>query len=155
MTADLAEVSATMVFLALLGTLMITDARWYRLPIAINLTFGAAGLAIGHWAFEVPLADRVIAAGAGYLGLQVISKSYRLVRGRPGMGAGDPVMLGGLGAWLGWQHLPMIVLVASLLGLIVAVFKTRRSGFDQNWDRIRLPLGSLMAIAAIMTEYIV
>jgi leader peptidase (prepilin peptidase)/N-methyltransferase len=154
MTADMAQVSATMIFLVLLAILMITDALWLRLPVALNVTLCATGLAIGHWAFGVPFVDRAIGAAGGYLVLRAISASYQLMRGRPGMGAGDPVMLCGLGAWLGWQPLPMTVLGASVIGLIVAVLRNHRAGFDQSWDKMHLPFGSLMAVAAIVTVFV-
>jgi leader peptidase (prepilin peptidase)/N-methyltransferase len=68
------------------------------------------------------------------------------VRGRQGLGGGDPKLFAALGAWLGWVQLPFVLLGAGLLGLaalLLARLRGRRlSGSD------RLPLGTLLALAA-------
>ena len=69
-----------------------------------------------------------------------------MVRGREGLGGGDPKMLGAIGCWLGWSALPLVMLGASLAGILVAI-SWRMRGENVAADSI-LPLGSLMALAA-------
>ena len=55
----------------------------------------------------MPLADAVIGAIAGYLALWIVYWLFKLIRGKEGMGYGDFKLLAALGAWLGWQMLPL------------------------------------------------
>ena len=68
----------------------------------------------------VPLHDAVIGAIAGYLFLWGTYWAFKLVTGKEGMGYGDFKLFAGLGAWLGWQALPSIILIAAVFGLIYA-----------------------------------
>ncbi|MBA4773439.1 MAG: prepilin peptidase, partial [Sphingomonas sp.] len=70
----------------------------------------------------------------------------RMVRGRDGLGGGDPKLLGAIGLWTGWALLPVIMFVAALAGLGVALFWIL-AGREVRGDD-RLPLGTLMALAA-------
>jgi leader peptidase (prepilin peptidase)/N-methyltransferase len=96
------------------------DWRWMRLPDVLTLPLLVAGLLL-TLAWQPDLIG-VHAAGAaiGYLGLRGIAWAYRLLRGVEGMGAGDAKLLGAAGAWLGVAPLPVVVLVAALLGLATA-----------------------------------
>ncbi|MES1162572.1 MAG: A24 family peptidase, partial [Rhizobacter sp.] len=60
-------------------------------------------------------------AVAGYLSLWLVFHAYRLIRGKEGMGAGDFKLLAALGAWMGWQLIPSIILLASAVGAIVGI----------------------------------
>jgi leader peptidase (prepilin peptidase)/N-methyltransferase len=71
---------------------------------------------------------------------------YRRLRGREGLGGGDPKLLAGIGAWIGALQLPFILLGAGLLGL-AAVLLMRLRG-EEVGPATRLPLGALMAVAA-------
>jgi leader peptidase (prepilin peptidase)/N-methyltransferase len=110
-----------------------------------------AGLVVGHLAFGISKSDALIGAGAGYLGLAAVAAAYRSLRGREGLGGGDPILLGGIGAWLGWQVLPTILLFAALSGLAFAVvqrlFRPRRTA----WQIQRIPLGTCLIFAAILS----
>ncbi len=68
----------------------------------------------------VPLTDAVVGAAFGYLALWTVYWVFKLLTGKEGMGYGDFKLLAALGAWLGWQVLPSIILIAALLGLIYA-----------------------------------
>jgi leader peptidase (prepilin peptidase) / N-methyltransferase len=83
---------------------------------------------------------------AGFGTLWLIGRGYRLVRGREGLGGGDPKLFGAIGAWLGWAALPHVLLLAGFVGLgsvLIARFRGKAVRATT-----RLPLGSLMAVAA-------
>ena len=69
----------------------------------------------------VPLQDAVIGAAAGYLALWTIYWLFKLATGKEGMGYGDFKLLAALGAWMGWQALPSIILLSSVVGAVVGI----------------------------------
>ena len=81
------------------------------LGLALNLAFG----------LFASLEDAVIGAIAGYGALWLVYHGFRLLTGKEGMGYGDFKLLGALGAWMGWQVLPIIILGASLVGAVVGI----------------------------------
>lgn len=129
-----------------LALLALIDAREQRLPDILVFPLGAAGLALGAMWSPLVLETRAIGAVAGFLALRVVAHGYRAARGREGIGGGDAKLLGAIGAWTGWQPLPTIVLVSSLLGLSWAAFQHLRGQRITMVDR--LPFGTLLAIAA-------
>lgn len=90
------------------------------------------------------LQSAVIGATAGYLVLWLIFHGFRLATGKEGMGYGDFKLLAALGAWLGWQALPVILLLASLVGAIVGILLILLRGRDRN---IPIPFGPYLAAA--------
>ena len=92
----------------------------------------------------VPLQDAVIGAVAGYLFLWSTYWVFKLITGKEGMGYGDFKLLGALGAWLGWQALPSIILLAAVVGLIYALGRiaTRRQSSAEP-----IPFGPFLATA--------
>lgn len=147
---DVVQVIATLTFLAQLGILAFSDAMTFRLPISINLTFCGSGLVLGGHAFGTPFQDRLFGALAAYLALSLVASLYFLIRKRHGLGGGDPILLAGIGAWLGWHSLPMTVFLASLIGLVFAAFKYAFGSVSNQWSTVRLPLGTLLSIASIL-----
>lgn len=131
----------------LLLTLAVLDWRHFWLPDALTLPLAFLGLTIGLWSTDAMLADRVIGAVAGYGALLAISTGYRLLRGRDGLGLGDAKLLGALGAWLGWQALPFLLLIAALIGLMTAI-GARLAGRAVT-ATTQVPLGTCMALAAL------
>ena len=67
----------------------------------------------------VSLNDAVLGAAAGYLALWSVYWAFKLLTGKEGMGYGDFKLLAALGAWLGWQLLPLVILLSSLVGAVV------------------------------------
>ena len=72
---------------------------------------------------------------------------FKLITGKEGMGYGDFKLLAALGAWLGWQYLPMIILVSSLVGLVFGIIQLRmqKKGIDKAF-----PFGPYLAIAGLI-----
>ena len=70
----------------------------------------------------------MIGAVAGYLALWTIYWLFKLIRGKEGMGYGDFKLLAALGAWLGWQMLPVIVLLSSVVGAVIGICADRVQG---------------------------
>lgn len=139
--------SAWALFGWLLLTLAILDWRHFWLPDALTFPLIALGLTTGIWANGVPMADRLIGAVAGYGVLLLVALGYKRLRGREGLGLGDAKLLAALGAWLGWQALPFILLIASTLGLVGALAAMLLGRGVSATTRV--PLGTLLAAAAL------
>jgi len=135
---------------ALLGWwLLLTaalDAEHHWLPDHLTLPLVPAGLVVAWAGFGPPLESRAIGAALGFASLWSIGRIYRALRGREGLGGGDPKLFAALGAWLGWAQLPFVLLGAGLVGLATIAARWRRGETVAGTDR--LPLGTLMALAA-------
>ncbi|MGY6555319.1 MAG: prepilin peptidase [Wenzhouxiangella sp.] len=92
------------------------------LPDQITLPLLWLGLFVNlQWALFTDLESAVIGAIGGYLVLWAVFHAFRLLTGKEGMGYGDFKLLAALGAWMGWQVLPVIIVLASLVGAVVGV----------------------------------
>jgi leader peptidase (prepilin peptidase)/N-methyltransferase len=114
------------------------------LPDSLTLPLLWAGLIVNLWGLFAPLGAAVIGAVAGYLSLWSIYWLFKLIRGKEGMGYGDFKLLGALGAWLGWQMLPVIVLLSSVVGAAIGITLVVFKGRDHN---IPMAFGPYLAIA--------
>lgn len=92
----------------------------------------------------VSLPDAVIGAMAGYLSLWSLYWVFKLLTGKEGMGYGDFKLLAALGAWLGWQYLPVVVLLSSVVGLVFAVSMMASGSVKRDQG---IPFGPYLAIA--------
>jgi leader peptidase (prepilin peptidase)/N-methyltransferase len=133
-------------FGCLLLPLAWLDYRHYWLPHPLTAALAVGGIVAGLAALPPDWTSRLIGAGAGLGMLWVIAIAYRSLRGRDGLGGGDPLLLGAIGLWLGWQALPIVLMLASGTGLAIALVLQRR-GMALD-SATRFPLGSLMAGAA-------
>jgi leader peptidase (prepilin peptidase)/N-methyltransferase len=122
------------------------DVEHHWLPDKLTLPLIPLGLVAAWAGYGPPLDQRLIGAVSGWVVLFAIAALYRRLRGREGMGGGDPKLLAALGAWVGVLQLPFVLLGAGLLGL-AAVLLMRLRG-EQVTGSSRLPLGALMAVAA-------
>ena len=106
------------------------DVDHQLLPDDITLPLMWLGLLFNLGGTYVSLQDAVIGAMAGYLILWSIYWLFKLLTGKEGMGYGDFKLLAALGAWLGWQALPMIILLSSLVGAVcgIALMVIKRRG---------------------------
>ncbi len=85
---------------------------------------------------------------AGYLTLWTVYQLFKIITGKEGMGYGDFKMLAVLGAWLGWQALPVILLLSALVGAIVGISLILFLGRDKN---IPIPFGPYLALAGFIS----
>lgn len=137
---------ATALFGWWLLLLALLDLEHQWLPDRLTLPLIAIGLAIGWAGQGPPLADRLAGAAIGWSVLMLIAAGYRRLRGREGLGGGDPKLLAAIGAWLGAWHLPFVLLGAGAVGLLsVASMRLRGQAVT---GATRLPLGAYMALAA-------
>lgn len=130
----------------LLLALAALDVTEFWLPDALTLTLALAGLATALLGIDPPLADRLIGGAAGFGALWTIAFGYRRLRGREGLGGGDPKLFGAIGLWLGWRMLPVVLFLAALTGLAivaVGIIRGRTARLDD-----RAPFGALLAVAA-------
>jgi leader peptidase (prepilin peptidase)/N-methyltransferase len=135
---------------ALLGwwlfLLAALDVEHEWLPDRLTWPLLGAGLAAGWGGFGPPLEARLIGAAAGFASLFLIALGYRALRGREGLGGGDPKLFAAIGAWIGWAQLPFVLVGAGVVGLLALILRRSRGVSVQATDR--LPLGALIAVAA-------
>ncbi|MEO9131563.1 MAG: prepilin peptidase [Sphingomonas sp.] len=134
------------VFGWLLLALAALDIAEFWLPDPLTFALALAGLAAGAAGVEPPLVDRLIGGSVGFAALWLVGFSYKRLRGREGLGGGDPKLFGAIGLWLGWRMLPAVLLLAALTGLAFVLFGMLRGRAAQLDDRV--PFGALLAIAA-------
>jgi len=101
--------------------LTFIDYDHQYLPDQITLPFLWLGLLINMNGMFTDLHSALIGAVAGYLVLWSVFQLFKLITKKEGMGFGDFKLLAMLGAWLGWQHLPVIILLSSVIGSIVGI----------------------------------
>ncbi|MPT47382.1 MAG: prepilin peptidase [Sphingobium sp.] len=150
--AALPLAAAWMVLGWALLTLALLDARYYWLPDAITLPLLFLGLTIGPWVTGVTLQDALIGAAIGYGSLLVVAMGYRRLRGRDGLGLGDAKLLGALGAWMGCQVLPFILLLASVAALLWVIGR-KIMGADIN-ATTRIAFGTFLCMAALPAQFL-
>ncbi|MDX1823765.1 MAG: A24 family peptidase, partial [Thiohalomonadales bacterium] len=106
----------------ILLTAALIDLDTTLLPDSLNFLLLWAGLLAAVLGVSpVSLQDAVIGAMAGYLSLWSVYWLFKLATGKEGMGYGDFKLLAALGAWVGWQYLPLIILLSSVVGLVFAL----------------------------------
>ena len=102
-------------------SLVVIDIQHQLLPDQISVPLIWLGLLANLFGFFTPVQDAIIGAIVAYCTLWLIAKLFRLIRGKEGMGYGDFKVFAIFGAWLGWQSLPEIILLASLSGAIIGI----------------------------------
>lgn len=98
--------------------LAMIDWQYQLLPDCLTQPLLWAGLLLHAFDHTLPLRDALLGAVAGYLSLWLLYWVFRLATGREGLGYGDFKLLAALGAWCGWQALPVIELAAALSGIV-------------------------------------
>lgn len=135
---------AALLFTWSLIALTMIDLDTYLLPDDITLPLLWLGLIINSFGMFTDLPSALWGAVAGYLSLWMVYQLFKLVTGKEGMGFGDFKLLAALGAWMGWQMLPQIILLSSLVGAVIGITMIVVRGRDKN---IPIPFGPYLAIA--------
>jgi leader peptidase (prepilin peptidase)/N-methyltransferase len=135
---------SALVLTAFLVALTGIDMDHQLLPDHLVLPLMWGGILISFWAVHIDLASSVLGAVAGYLILWTIYHLFRLLTGKEGMGYGDFKLLAAIGAWLGWQMLPLIILLSSVLGAIVGIALISAGKLQQDRP---MPFGPYIAAA--------
>lgn len=124
--------------------LSLIDAKHQLLPDVLVLPLLWLGLIVNAFGLLVPLSDALWGAVAGYLSLWSVYWVFKLITGKEGMGFGDFKLLAMLGAWGGWQILPLTLMLASLVGALIGLTLVR---FKRTQMGAALPFGPYLAIA--------
>ena len=147
-------VMAVVMTLALVPIAMI-DAETQLIPDSIVLPLMWIGLAMslyhpmaGAETLFISPQDAIVGAMAGYLSLWTVYQLFKLITGKEGMGYGDFKLLAALGAWLGWQALPLIILMSAVVGAIVGI---ALMAFRSHERSVPIPFGPYLAAAGWIT----
>jgi leader peptidase (prepilin peptidase)/N-methyltransferase len=124
--------------------LSFIDIDHHLLPDSISLPLIWLGLILSLFNVFTDAHTSIIGAVAGYTGLRAVYHLFKLATGKEGMGFGDFKLLALFGAWLGWQYLPQIILLSSLVGAIIGVTMIIVVKRDHN---IPIPFGPYLAAA--------
>jgi leader peptidase (prepilin peptidase) / N-methyltransferase len=138
---------------ALLGAILLTwslitlsmiDFDHKLLPDDITLPLMWLGIGFNLFGTYVSLQDSILGAMLGYLSLWSVYWLFKLVTGKEGMGYGDFKLLAALGAWMGWQAIPLIILLSSVVGAVcgIGLMVLQRRGKD-----VPIPFGPYLAMA--------
>jgi leader peptidase (prepilin peptidase)/N-methyltransferase len=122
----------------------LIDADHQLLPDALVLPLLWLGLIVNSFGLFTSLGDALWGAVAGYLTLWSVFWLFKLVTGKEGMGQGDFKLLAMLGAWGGWQILPLTILLSSLVGAILGLIMLRMRNVATSTP---IPFGPYLAIA--------
>lgn len=135
---------AAIVLTWLLIALTFIDIDHMLLPDLMVIPFLWLGLLLNLFNVFTPLPQAVVGAVAGYLSLWTVFQLFKLITGKEGMGYGDFKLLALFGAWLGWQSLPLIILLSSLIGALIGIGLIVFQGRERAKP---LPFGPYLAIA--------
>ena len=138
---------ALLLFTWTLIALTMIDVDHQLLPDDLTIPLLWLGLLVNTKAMVVPLEDAVYGAAGGYLVLWGVYWAFKLLTGKEGMGHGDFKLLAALGAWLGWQALPSIILLSSLVGAATGIALIVLRGRDREMP---MPFGPYLASAGFL-----
>jgi leader peptidase (prepilin peptidase)/N-methyltransferase len=124
--------------------LIFIDIDHQLLPDSITLPLLWLGMCLSLFNVYTDAHASIIGAVAGYMALWAVFHLFKLATGKEGMGYGDFKLLALFGAWLGWQYLPMIILLSSLVGAVIGVGMIIFVKHDHN---VPIPFGPYLAAA--------
>ena len=141
---------AAAIFGWLLLPLVLLDYRHLWLPDRLVLMLAIGAMAAGPAMMpQTSWTDRIIGGLIGFAALEGVRLGYKIFRRFDGMGQGDPKLFGALGLWLGWQLLPLTLLVASLFGITKLLLKRT----SVKGHRAAVPFGAYLGIAALCVAW--
>jgi leader peptidase (prepilin peptidase)/N-methyltransferase len=135
------------VYLWALITLTIIDADTTLLPDDITLPLLWLGLLVNTGGLYTDVVSATLGAVGGYLILWSVYWAFKLLTGKDGMGYGDFKLLAAIGAWLGWQMLPLVILLSAAVGTVVGIAGIIVKGRDKG---AKLPFGPYLAAAGLI-----
>lgn len=147
--ASLAALGVMLFCWAMLA-LTVIDLDTQLLPDDITLPLLWVGLLLNVGGTIVPLRAAVIGAVAGYLALWLVYWGFKLATGKEGMGHGDFKLLAATGAWLGWQKLPMVILLSSVVGAVIGICLIV---FARHGREKPIPFGPYLAAAGVIALF--
>ena len=130
--------------------LTFIDYDTQLLPDSITLPLLWVGLLFNVFGVYTDLQSAVVGAMAGYLSLWSVYWGFKLVTGKEGMGYGDFKLLAALGAWLGWQILPLTILLSSLVGALLGIALIVLAKRGRN---VPIPFGPYLATAGLIALF--
>ncbi|OYD54088.1 prepilin peptidase [Thauera propionica] len=142
--------AGALLFIWTMVTLAFIDVDTQLLPDDLTLPLLWLGLLFNLIGTFTDLHSAVIGAMAGYLALWSVYWLFKLVTGKEGMGYGDFKLLGAIGAWLGWQLLPLTILLSSLVGAVVGIALIVLARHGRN---VPIPFGPYLAAAGIIALF--
>mgnify|MGYP000395098447 FL=1 len=131
-----------------LVALTMIDFDTQLLPDGITLPLMWLGLVLNYFGVLTDFGSAFWGAVAGYLSLWSVYWLFKLATGKEGMGHGDFKLLAALGAWLGWQLLPAVILLSSLVGAIVGI---SLMVFRKHGREVPIPFGPYLAAAGLLS----
>jgi len=144
------QTAAALLFVWVLIALTFIDLDTFLLPDSLTLPLLWAGLLFNVSGGFATLADAVIGAAAGYLSLWTVYWVFKWATGKEGMGFGDFKLLAAIGAWLGWQLLPVTILLSSCVGAVIGLTMIAMRGGDRN---TAIPFGPYLAVAGVIALF--
>ena len=142
--------AGALLFIWAMVALSFIDLDTQLLPDQITLPLLWLGLAFNLTGTYTDLSSAVIGAMAGYIALWSVYWLFKLATGKEGMGYGDFKLLGAIGAWLGWQILPLTILLSSLVGAIVGISLIALARHKRN---VPIPFGPYLAAAGVIALF--
>lgn len=133
-------------FIFALIALTFIDLDTFLLPDDIVFPLLWLGLLFNLNTGFTDLQSAVIGAMAGYMVLWIVFWLFKLIRGKEGMGYGDFKLLAAIGAWFGWQMLPAVILLSSVVGSLIGVYFMLFKGKNKDYA---IPFGPYLALGGI------
>ena len=139
-----------LLFIWALMALTFIDLDTQLLPDDLTLPLLWLGLLFNLGDTFTDLSSAVVGAMAGYLALWSVFWAFKLATGKEGMGYGDFKLLAAIGAWLGWQVLPLTILLSSLVGAVVGIALIV---FARHGRNVPIPFGPYLAAAGVIALF--
>ena len=139
-----------LIFVFAMIALTFIDLDTFYLPDDITLPLLWAGLLFNLGNAYVDLPSAVIGAACGYIALWSVFWLFKFATGKEGMGYGDFKLLAAIGAWLGWQMLPLVILMSSVVGAVIGIALMI---FARHGRETPIPFGPYLAIAGIIALF--